>query len=433
MWSGRMHSIWLIVHREYLERIRSKTFLLFTLLMPALMAGSILVPAKLAEMKSGTARRIVVVSVNVDLATSIKQQLLAPSSADTSSSSSEEAALKGEFVVQVNTTPTDELRDTLRQQVSAGTIDGFLWLNEEELANHKATYSARDITDFQTNAAVRSAVRAALVKQYLAQKGLTGPQVEKLLTPVELRTVHITKGHEGASGMVVFLTGFIMVMLLYVNVLVYGISVMRSIIEEKNSRILEVLLSAVTAKELLAGKILGVGAVGLTQILIWLVIGALVSAPGTLAAKAYLSGVHIPLSAIVWFGVFFVLGYFLYSTMYAALGAMVNSDQEAQQMQWPALLPILLSIFLAAPVMQHPDSEMAVWLSLVPFFAPILMFIRIMVEQPPTWQLGFCLALMLATIYGLLALSSRIYRVGILMYGKRPTLPELRRWLKYAG
>jgi len=433
MWSGRMHSVWLIVHREYIERIRSKTFLLFTLLMPALMAGSILGPAKLADMKSGAARHIVVVTVNADLATAIKQELLVPSLAATSSSSSEEAAPKGEFVVQVNTTPTNELRDTLRQQVSSGTIDGFLWLDEEELANHKATYSARDIADFQTNAAVRLAVRTALVKQYLAQKGLTGPQVEKLLTPVELSTVHITKGHEGASGMAVFLTGFIMVTLLYVNMLVYGISVMRSIIEEKNSRILEVLLSAVTAKELLAGKILGVGAVGLTQILIWLVIGAGFSAPGTVAARAYLSDVHIPLSAIAWFGVFFLLGYFLYSTMYAALGAMVNSDHEAQQMQWPALLPILLSIFLASPVMQHPDSELAVWLSLVPFFAPILMFIRIMVEQPPTWQLGLCLALMLTTIYGLLALSSRIYRVGILMYGKRPTLPELRRWLRYAG
>ncbi len=262
---------------------------------------------------------------------------------------------------------------------------------------------------------------------------MTGTEVERLLMPVELDTVHITKGHEGASGMAVFLAGFFMVMLLYVNVLIYGISVMRSIIEEKNSRILEVLLSSVTAKELLAGKILGVGAVGLTQIVIWLVMSALVSTPGIVAAKSYLSNVHIPVSAMAWFGVFFLLGYFLYSTMYAGLGAMVNSDQEAQQMQWPAMLPIVLSIFLAGPVMQQPDSQIAVWLSLVPFFAPILMFIRVMAGQPPAWQLVLCLALMLVTIYGLLVLSSRIYRVGILMYGKRPTLAELRRWLKYAG
>ena len=428
-----MHKVWLIVHREYLERIRSKTFLLFTLLIPALMAGGILIPAKLAEIKSGTARRIVVVAANADLAAAVKQELLAPPPAGSPAGSPEAVAPKDNFVVQVSTTPTAELHDALGQQVSAGTIDGFLWLNEDDLANHKATYSARDAADFQTSAVVRSALRTALVKQYLEQKGMTGPQVDTLLTPVVLRTVHITKGHEGASGMTVFVTGFIMVMLLYVNVLVYGMSVMRSIIEEKNSRILEVLLSSVTAKELLAGKILGVGAVGLTQILIWLVIGSLFSIPGMVAAKAYLSNVHIAVSAIAWFGVFFLLGYFLYSTVYAALGAMVNSDQEAQQMQWLVLLPVVLSVFLANPVMQHPDSPMAVWLSLVPFLAPILMFIRVVGEQPPAWQVALCLTLMLATIYGLLALSSRIYRVGILMYGKRPTLPELRRWLKYAG
>ena len=427
-----MHNVGLIIRREYVERIRSKMFLIVTLLMPALMAGSILIPAKLAEMKSG-ARHIVVVAANADLAAAVTQELLAPPPAGSSEDSPEEAASKDEFVVQVSTTPTAELRDSLRQQVSGGTIDGFLWLDDADLAHHKATYSARDVADFQTNAAVRSAVVTALVKQDLAQKGMTGPQVEALLTPVELTTVHITKGREGASGIAVFLTGFFMVMLLYVNVLIYGITVMRSIIEEKSSRILEVLLSSVTAKELLAGKILGVGAVGLTQILIWVAMGALFSTPGMMAGKAYLSNVHIPVSAIAWFGVFFLLGYFLYSTMYAALGAMVNSEQEAQQMQWPAMLPILVSIFLASPVMQHPDSQMAVWLSLIPFCAPILMFIRVMAEQAPAWQLALCLALMLATIYGLLLLSSRIYRVGILMYGKRPTLPELRRWLKYAG
>src|SRR5271165_1874973 len=210
-----MHNVWLIIRREYLERIRSKTFLIFTLLMPALMAGSILIPAKLAEMKSG-ARHIVVVAANADLAAAVKQELLAPPPAGAAADSPEEAASKDEFVVQVSTTATAELRDSLRQQVSSGTIDGFLWLDDADLANHKVTYSAKDVADFQTNAAVRSAVRTALVKQSLAKKGMNRPEVETLLTPVELTTVHITKGREGASGMAVFLTGFFMVMLLYV-------------------------------------------------------------------------------------------------------------------------------------------------------------------------------------------------------------------------
>jgi ABC-2 type transport system permease protein len=133
------------------------------------------------------------------------------------------------------------------------------------------------------------------------------------------------------------------------------------------------------------------------------------------------------------FAIFFLLGYLLYSSMYAAIGSMVNTDQEAQQMQWPAMMPILIAIFLMNAVIQHPNAPLSFWLSIIPFFAPILMLVRILIEQPPMWQIVLCIGLMLATIYGLLSLSARIYRVGILMYGKRPTLPELRRWLKYAG
>jgi ABC-2 type transport system permease protein len=145
-----------------------------------------------------------------------------------------------------------------------------------------------------------------------------------------------------------------------------------------------------------------------------------------------LSNVHIPAIGVVAFGVFFILGYFLYSTLYAALGSMVNSDQEAQQVQWPAMLPIIFSIVMATPVLQHPNSQLAFWTSMVPFFTPILMFVRIMAETPPLWQILLSIMLLLLTTWGLLGLSSRIYRVGILMYGKRPTLPELRKWLRYA-
>ena len=136
---------------------------------------------------------------------------------------------------------------------------------------------------------------------------------------------------------------------------------------------------------------------------------------------------------MVAFAIFFLLGYLLYSSMYAAIGSMVNTDQEAQQMQWPAMIPLILAVFLMNAVSQHPNSPLSFWLSMVPFFAPILMLVRVLIEPPPLWQIGLCIALMVATIYGLLSLASRIYRVGILMYGKRPTLPELRRWLRYAG
>jgi ABC-2 type transport system permease protein len=317
--------------------------------------------------------------------------------------------------------------------VSDGKIGGFLWLTDSDLANRKVVYSAKDVTDFGESIELRNAVHSALVKRQLGQKGMSDAEVETVLKPIDFDSIRIEKGKEGASGIAVFLVSFTMVMLLYVNVLVYGFAVMRSIIEEKSSRILEVLLSSVTAKQLLAGKIIGVGAVGLTQIIIWLTIAGAFWLPGLMSSSSMLANAHIPMVGVAAFGVFFILGYFLYSTMYAALGSMVNSDQEAQQVQWPAMVPIVFAIVLSTPVLQHPNSQLAFWTSMVPFFAPILMFVRIMAETPPMWQIVLCIALMLLTTWGLLGLSSRIYRVGILMYGKRPTLPELRRWLRYAG
>ena len=434
-----MHNAWLVIQREYLERIRSKAFMIMTLLMPVFMAGTLVIPAMLSDMKSGVSRHLVLVTNHVEIAQAIKQQLVTPQPSEKSpdgktgpgSSGPKEPAPRYSIDIDTNTTAAE--RDNLRRQVSDRKIDGFLWLADSDLANHKVVYSAKDVTDFGESIELRNAVQASLIQRQLAQKGMSGAEVEMLLKPIDLDSIRIEKGQEGASGIAVFLVSFTMVMLLYVNVLVYGFAVMRSIIEEKNSRILEVLLSSVTAKQLLAGKIIGVGAVGLTQIIIWLAIAGGFSLPAMMASRSMMSNVHIPMAGVVAFGVFFILGYFLYATMYAALGAMVNSDQEAQQVQWPAMLPIFFSIVLSTPVLQHPNSQLAFWSSMVPFFAPILMFVRVMVETPPAWQIILCIALMLLTTWGLLGLSSRIYRVGILMYGKRPTLPELRRWLRYAG
>jgi len=430
--SDRFRKAWLVLQREYVERVRSKAFILFTLLMPALMAASILVPAKLADIRSGEFRHIVIVASNSELATAIQQQLVKPEPlAHTNAHDNQASANR--YIVDINDSPTEQVRNQLRRQVNEGKLDGFLWLSDDALASHKITYSAKDVADFGEAAELRSAIRAAILKQRLAIKGIASSEVDELLTPTELDTVRITEGNDGGSGLAVFLISFFMVLLLYTNVLVYGIAVMRSTIEEKSSRVIEVLLSSLTAKELLAGKVLGVGAVGLTQMVIWLVLGLIFSLPGALASRNFVSQVHIPAAEAGAFAVFFLLGYLLYSTIYAALGAMVNSEQEAQQMQWPAMLPLIFSIFLATPVLQHPNTTMAFWLSIIPFFSPVLMFIRIAVDQPPLWQVALSVALMLVTIYGLLVFASRIYRVGILMYGKRPTLAELRRWLRYSG
>ena len=428
-----MHNAWLVIQREYVERIRSKAFIIMTMLMPVFMASAILIPALLSNMRSGVTRRIVLVANNGELAEAIQQQLTAPPITTNTQYKSAKKSEAPRFAVEISTDTSDAERDKLRHDVSDGKIDGFLWLTDSDLANRKVVFSAKDVTDFGESIELRNAVQSALVKRQLGQKGMSEPEIESVLKPIDLDSIRIEKGKEGASGVAVFLVSFTMVMLLYVNVLVYGFAVMRSVIEEKSSRILEVLLSSVTAKQLLAGKIIGVGAVGLTQVTIWLAIAGAFSLIGVSSTGSALANVHIPAIGVVAFGVYFVLGYFMYSTMYAALGSMVNSDQEAQQVQWPAMLPIIFAIVMVTPVLQHPNSQLAFWASLFPFFTPILMFVRIMAETPPMWQILLSIVLMLLTAWGLLGLSSRIYRVGILMYGKRPTLPELRKWLRYAG
>lgn len=424
-----MHNVWILLKREYLERVRSRSFIVFTLLMPAFMAGSVLIPAKIAEMSSGGKINIVIVANDTELATAVGHELSIAK--QESELGTDAASLPPRiYTVEVDTDTSDAERDQLTQQLGEGKITGFLWMTNDALADHKVQYSTKEAGDFERPRELRNAIRTAVTKQRLSQQGMSEAEVESLLKPIAVQTSRPEKGRKGASSTEIFVTAFAMVVLLYAVVMIYGMAVMRSVIEEKNTRILEVLLSSVTSKELMAGKILGVGAVGLTQILVWVTCASVLSAPGFLVSR---SEVHLPMLGMFAFAIFFLLGYLLYSAMYAAIGSMVTTEQEAQQMQWPAMFPIVLAVFLMNAVIQHPNSPLAFWLSLVPFFAPILMLVRVLIETPPLWQIGLSIALMVVTIYALLNLASRIYRVGILMYGKRPTLPELRRWLKYAG
>jgi ABC-2 type transport system permease protein len=204
-------------------------------------------------------------------------------------------------------------------------------------------------------------------------------------------------------------------------------NVARSIIEEKTSRVFEVLLATIKPDELLAGKIFGVGAVGLTQVAIWM------AAVGLIAARlGATSGVQISMPQVVYFIVYFALGYALYSAVAAALGAMTNSEQELQQLNMFLMIPLFFSMLMLTPVVTNPNSMISRVVSQIPFCAPLLMDLRISISMPQPWEIALSIGLILITIYAVLWVSSRIYRVGILMYGKKPNLPEILRWLKYS-
>ncbi len=431
-----MRNTWLIVKREYLARVRTRSFVVLTLLLPGIAAAAFIVPLKIATMKSGrrTPHLVVVTSVP-QLGELVRSQLLAQDQSnaddddDTAAETKENAAPK--YVVDLDTDPTDAERNSLRQKIASGAIDGYIWLSADGIAQRKAVYSSGNATDFLDKSDLSRALVRAFAEQQLTTRGVSPGQTAELFKPVKLDIVRVQNGLESKSSGGMFLLIFGMVMLLYMAVLFYGISVMRSILEEKNTRIMEVLLSSTTSTELMTGKLLGVGAVGLTQMAIWMAMAGTLALP-SLAAYPSLSDIHLSPLTLGAFVIFFLLGYLLYSTIYAGVGAMSTTEQEGQQLQIIVVLPLVAAVFMLGPIIRAPDSPIAVWTSMIPFLAPLLMYARIAVQTPPLWQIGLSLALLVGTIAILIVLCARIYRVGVLMYGKRPNLPEIIKWLKYA-
>jgi ABC-2 type transport system permease protein len=217
-------------------------------------------------------------------------------------------------------------------------------------------------------------------------------------------------------------------------VLIYGINIARSVVEEKTSRIFEVLLSTASSDSLMLGKLLGVGAVGLTQMGIWGVL--LVFYAGS--AMASTQGIHglgslgITKAELGFFVIFFLGGFYLYSALAAALGSAVSAEQEVQQFSFILISPLVVSVVLLPYVLGNPNSTGAVVLSLLPPFTPIIMYMRICAQMPPLWQVWLSILLLGLTVWAMVWLAARIYRIGVLMYGKRATLPEMIRWLRYS-
>ncbi|MGH9579494.1 MAG: ABC transporter permease, partial [Terriglobales bacterium] len=322
-------------------------------------------------------------------------------------------------------------RAALRAGVGSGALDGYLWATDETLAERRVIYGSRGTADLIELSALKGAVGYAILKRSLKAQGGSPEGLDELLRPVRLETVRVEQGRESRwSGKGLFIMTVLLVTTLYGIVLMYGVILMRSVLEEKASRVVEVLLSAATARQLMAGKILGVGAVGLTQMAIWAFMGFAVVFPALPLGEE--AALQVPTLSLVFFPVFFALGYLLYAGLWAMLAAVMNSEQEAYQLQTLVMLPLLISIVLVFFLIRRPDSPMAIWLSLVPFFSPLLMYVRILVQTPPAWQIALSLALLAGSAWYLLVLCARIYQVGILLYGKRPTLAEVWKWMRYA-
>lgn len=434
-----MRNLWLIIQREYLQRVRTRSFLILTLLLPGIMTVVMILPAKMASMGQ-KAQHLVVVTTTPQFGEMVRQRFLAAMTATDEDDESNPGAAAGkpksaeeDYIIDVDSNPSEAERDVLRAKVDSQAIDGYLWLTDDAIASGKVTWTSRSMAGFGERSRLSDALNRIIEFDRLSKSGVSGDQADGLLKPIKVEAIRVERGHEskGGSGGN-FVEVLVMVMLLYMAVLLYGISVMRSVLEEKTSRILEVLLSSATSTQLMVGKLLGVGAVGLTQILVWVIIAVVFAMPA-LAMTPTLSEFQIAPGVLIAFAVFFLLGYLLYSTVYAMIGAITTTEQEGQQLQFAVVIPLVLSVFMLTPVVRAPDSPAMAWLSMVPFFSPVLMYARIVVQTPPWWQIALSIVLLIATIAGIMVLCARIYRIGILIYGKRPNLPEILKWLKYAN
>jgi ABC-2 type transport system permease protein len=261
--------------------------------------------------------------------------------------------------------------------------------------------------------------------------------VDELTRPVRLETQRVSemgsRAEGGAMGMFFALGLF---MILYMSMLLWGQQVMNGVLEEKGSRVVEVVISAVTSFELMMGKLAGICLVGLTQLGIWLGTVAVLTAPGIVTAMAFMpkgaSPPTLTLPILFHFILLFILGFFAFATLYAAIGASFNNLQEAQQAASVAAIFIIIPVMVMWPVINDPNSTMATVLSLIPLFTPLLMPLRIVIEMPPLWQLGLAYALTFGFVVGMVWFCSKIYRIGILMYGKKPTFREIWKWTRYA-
>lgn len=409
-----------IVRREYLERIRSRAFLVGTLLGPLLMAGFTILPGALMATQRGKPLRIAVLDASGTLQATIEDALRA-----------RRVSGEARFVVEPPGAGTpDELRASLRGAVLAGRLDGYLYLPPDAQSRSEAEYYGKNVSNVMDLGLLERAVDDALIAFRLEGAGLEASQVERLLRRLELRTIRLSESGEREDRGGSFFLSMILLMTLYTTVALWGTALMNGVIEEKANRVVEVMVSSISPVQLFAGKLLGVGAVGLTQFLVWAGCIAGLSFFGAHAAMA--SGLKLPELqpiVLVLFVVFFLLGYFLYGALYAAVGAAVNSQQEAQSLVFPVLMPLILAVMFFPMVLSSPDSTLSTVLSLIPFWTPLLMFLRVSALMPPAWQVLLSIVLTLLTIALFNWGAARVYRIGILMYGKRPTLPEILKWV----
>jgi ABC-2 type transport system permease protein len=410
-----------IIKREYIEHIRRKAFWIFTILLPLMWIGFFAVSILTQTRVSGT-RRIAVIDPT--------GKYFAPLEAEIARS--KDASRFALTNASIPAAGVDALRADLKKKIEAKELDGYLLLDPESIASGKVIYRASSVSDFTYQERLERHVNDMLLRNRLLERGLSPDAIAELRKTV---SIDAKRADEKESGG--FMVSMVFFVFLYATLIQYGMYNLRGVIEEKANRIVEIVISSVRPTELMLGKVIGIGLVGLTQYAIWSVLAmnlALLSGSGLAASLGFAHATipTVPMSTLAYFVLFFLLGYFFYASIYTAIGAPFNTDQEAQQL---SMIPTLMIVSIWAfwgLIVNNPNSTLATVLSMIPPLTPMVMFFRVTLAPVPGWQVALATAIMIVSIVAMSWLAGKIYRVGILMYGKKPTVPEIFRWMRHS-
>ena len=442
--------IFTVAKREFLERVRSRWFIVGTLIVPVLMAGAFMVPLYIASKSRASAnvRRITIIdATGVGLGQRVANVLMSDSTLARNDS------IRPNVVIATAADIAAKEAAATAEVKKPNNIVGYLVLNDSTLAGRSARYAGRNASTVSDMDKLTSALREQVMMVRLEREGVKQEIVGELAkTRLRLSSERLSERGRSASGVVGLLAGIIVGVLLLMSILIHGQNVMRGVLEEKTTRVAEVVISSVKPESLLAGKVIGVGAVGLTQQIAWFGIGiylmnfltpiilkgtgaaaaatAAAGAGGSDAIGSAMGGLSLGVIGVAL--VYFILGFVFYATLYAAVGSMVNSEQEAQQAAVPVVMLIMSAWIFVNPVMIAPNGRLAVVLSWLPWASPIIMPIRMGLTTVSPASVAASIALALVGSVLAVWLSARIYRVGMLMYGKKPSFGEVMKWIRYA-
>jgi len=436
-----MSKIWVIIKREYYQVVRKKSFLIGILLTPVLMTGFVLLPTLLVRQEATVAERLAILDQSETKMAREFEQVLSKYLLEETDQPYYVVTAIVEIAVD-DDSRLSVVRDSLRQAIIDQEIKYLLIIGPDPHLADSNLYLVTNSENFLSLRRFERELSSVLASRRLQMSSvnLEVDSVLSLTRRLDL-AIHDAKG-EAIPFKVKWGAAMVLVVIMFAMIFGYGQLVMRSVIEEKNSRIMEVMISSVSPFQLMLGKILGLGAATFTQLAIWVVLGAGLSfLRGSTIASSALDRIIFNPALVIFYVLFLVTGYLLFSTLFALIGSLVNTEKEAQSFVFPVTMTLMLPIIIGISIVQDPNSTLAVTLSMIPFLAPTMMIMRLVFVAPTLTsyslfsgimaQASIALILVMLSIVGMVWLTAKIFRVGILMYGKRPTLPEILKWIKY--